>query len=109
MSLWVVLGVLFFAAPHEGSGYGSSSENDASVRQLGVAWNMADDRKMENIAGVKEPEGLDKYMQRYFVQFGTKLDELSSKVDKLSQQVAQMNERLAQKDTSRTSSQGRLV
>lgn len=55
------------------------SDKDESVKWLGVAWNIADDRKMENINGRYEPEGLDKYMKRYF-------DELSSKIDQLLEQ-----------------------
>lgn len=110
---WMILSAMlvvvsFARVPQGDAGYGSS-ENDASVRQLGMAWNMADDRKMENIAGVNEPEGLDKYMQRYFVQFSSKLDALSAKIDQLSQQVAKMSEQLAKKDASRESSQGKLL
>lgn len=85
-----------------------ASDKDASVRKLGVAWNIAQDRKMENISGVYEPEGLDKYMKRYFDQLSSKMDQLSAKVDKLSAQVTVLQE-LSTKKNSKASSQGRIV
>lgn len=73
-----------------------ASTKDVSVRKLGVAWNMAEDRKMENIGGMYEPEGLDKYMKRYF-------DQLSAKVDQLIEQ----SKRLEKKVDELTSKSGR--
>ena len=70
----------------------NASEKDVSVRKLGVSWNIASDRKMENIAGVYEPEGLDKYIKRYFDQLTEKVDELSMKVDQLSRKLDQSTE-----------------
>ena len=86
-----------------------ASEKDASVRKLGVAWNIAEDRKMENISGVYEPEGLDKYVKRYFDQLTAKVDELSSKIDKLSTQVAAMQASNAKNSVPKASSQSRIV
>ena len=63
---------------------------------------------MENISGVYEPEGLDKYMKRYFDQLSSKMDQLSAKVDKLSAQVTVLQE-LSTKKNSKASSQGRIV
>jgi hypothetical protein len=86
-----------------------ASEKDESVRKMGVAWNIAQDRKMENIAGVYEPEGMDKYVKRYFDQLSAKLDELSAKIDKLSTQVAAIGTLAAKKNISDASSRGRIV
>ena len=90
-----------------------SSEKDASVRKLGVAWNIAEDRKMENIAGIAEPEGLDKYMKRYFDQFSVKMSELSTKVDRLSAQVAQLDVKInalaVKKDAEKTTALAKMV
>ena len=85
------------------------SEKDVSVRKLGVAYNMADDRQMENIAGVYQPEGLDKYMKRYFDQLSSKIDSLSSKIDKLNEQVGQMSALLAKKDAAKSVPQGKII
>ncbi len=86
-----------------------ASDKDVSVRKLGVAWNIAEDRKMENTAGIYGPEGLDKYMKRYFDQLSLKLDQLSAKVDKLSTQIAAMKAPAAKKETANESSQARIV
>jgi len=86
-----------------------ASTNDVSVRKMGVAWNIADDRKLENTAGVYGPEGLDKYMKRYFDQLFAKTDQLSSKIDKLSAQIAALEKSIPKKETVKVSSQGSLV
>lgn len=52
---------------------------DQAVQKVGVAWNMAKDRKIENDGGLYQPEGLDKYMRRL-------VDELSARIDQLAQQ-----------------------
>ena len=85
-----------------------ASEKDASVRKLGVSWNIAQDRKMENNGGIYEPEGLDKYMKRYFDDLSAKVEKLSAKIDKLSAQVTVLQE-LSTKKNSKASSQGRIV
>jgi len=55
------------------------SSEDQGVQKVGVSWNMAKDRKIENDGGLYQPEGLDKYMRRL-------VDELDAKVDQLIQQ-----------------------
>lgn len=62
------------------------STKDVAVRKLGVSWNMAEDRKIENNGGIYEPEGLDKYMKRL-------VEGLSAKID----QVIAQNERIEKK------------
>lgn len=69
------------------------SNQDESVKKLGVAWNIADDRKIANYAGVYQPEGLDVYMKRYFDQFTAKIESLTQKISQLSEQ----NNRLEKK------------
>ena len=81
-----VLGAACVCASSRAMANMEASEKDVSVRKMGVAWNIAEDRKMENSGGVYQPEGLDKYMKRYF-------DELSAKVD----QLAEQNNRLEKK------------
>ena len=67
-----------------------ASGKDVSVRKLGVAWNIAEDRKMENISGIYEPEGLDKYMKRYFEQLSSKVDQLIEQSNRLEKKVDEL-------------------
>ena len=69
----------------------NGSQPNTSVKKYGVAWNVAEDRKIENINGVYQPEDLDKYMKRYFEQLFSKVNELSAKMDRLSDQVMQVD------------------
>ncbi|HNX69519.1 MAG TPA: hypothetical protein PLL75_06210 [Candidatus Omnitrophota bacterium] len=69
------------------------SSQDESVKKVGVAWNIAQDRKIENDGGLYQPEGLDKYVKRLTEQLSVKIDQLSSKLDRLSTQ----NDRLEKK------------
>ena len=66
-------------------------QKDSSVKRYGVAWNVAEDRKFENINGIYQPEDIDKYMKRYFEQLFAKVSELSMKMDSLSAQVVQLD------------------
>lgn len=73
-----------------------ASEKDVSVRKLGVAWNMAEDRKMENIGGMYQPEGLDKYIKRYFDQLSAKVDRLIEQSNRLEKKVDELISRRGQ-------------
>ena len=55
------------------------SNEDQAVKKVGISWNIAKDRKIENIGGLYQPEDLDKYMRRL-------VDELDAKIDQLIQQ-----------------------
>jgi hypothetical protein len=63
------------------------SSKDQAVQEVGVAWNMASDRKIENDGGLYQPEGLDKYMKRYFDQFSAKIDQLIERTDRLEKKI----------------------
>jgi len=81
--LWVGLWVF-------GTGLQAATEvssKDQSVQEVGVAWNMASDRKIENDGGIYQPEGLDKYMKRYFDQFSSKIDQLIERTDRLEKKI----------------------
>lgn len=60
---------------------------DGGVKSHGVIHNIAEDRKVERIGGIYEPEGLDKYMKRKFDAMSEKIDSLEAKVDQLTQEV----------------------
>lgn len=63
------------------------SDKDESVKKMGVAWNIAEDRKIANYAGIYQPEGLDIYMKRHFDLFTAKLDQLSMEINQLQKKV----------------------
>jgi hypothetical protein len=70
--------------------YGSASaqeETDKGVKKFGTVHNIADDRRIEKIGGLYEPEGLDKYMKRLF-------DGLQARIAGIETQVARMEKQL---------------
>ncbi|MEI7751504.1 MAG: hypothetical protein WCJ71_05355 [Candidatus Omnitrophota bacterium] len=79
VGLWVFAGSLQAAT--------NVSSKDQAVQEVGVAWNMASDRKIENDGGLYQPEGLDKYMKRYFDQFTAKIDQLIERTDRLEKKI----------------------
>lgn len=65
------------------------SREDQGVSKLGVTWNIAKDRRIENDGGLYQPEGLDKYMRRL-------IDELSARIDRLAEQNAVLEQKIDQ-------------
>ncbi len=88
--VFLVIGVVCVCVSSRLMAAMDASEKDASVRKLGVAWNIAEDRKMENIGGIYEPEGLDKYMRRYFEQLSAKVDLLIEQGSRLEKKVDEL-------------------
>lgn len=73
---------------------GGISSQDESVKKLGVAWNIAEDRKIGNYAGVYQPEGLDVYMKRYFDRFSVNIDLLTQKINHLNEQTDRLEKKV---------------
>ncbi len=86
---WVLI-MLWLGAPCL-FGATEVSSKDESVKSVGVAWNMASDRRIENDGGLYQPEGLDKYMKRYFDQFNAKIDQLIERTDRLEKKIDSMS------------------
>jgi len=86
----LVIGIICMGLSFQVMADMSASEKDSSVRKLGVAWNIADDRKMENSGGIYQPEGLDKYMKRYFEQFSAKIDQLVEQNNRLEKKIDEL-------------------
>ncbi len=84
------------------------SSKDQAVQEVGVAWNMASDRKIENDGGIYQPEGLDKYMKRYFDQFNAKIDQLIERSDRLEKKIDELSPAKARGGTL-VSSQDRKI
>lgn len=85
MFLFLLLGLGVFSISLEAATQVPSK--DEAVQEVGVAWNMASDRKIENDGGIYQPEGLDKYMKRYFDQFTAKIDQLIERTDRLEKKI----------------------
>lgn len=60
---------------------------DGGEKRFGVIHNIAEDRKVERVGGIYEPEGLDKYIKR-------RLDAVDSKLETLSSGLAEANMKL---------------
>ncbi len=55
------------------SGLPAFAAEDEGVKQYGVVFDIAKDRKVENAGGLYQPEGLDKYMKRLTDDLGLKI------------------------------------
>lgn len=64
-----------------------ADDDDTGVKSHGVIYNVAEDRRMEKIGGVYQPEDLDKYMKRHFDSLEQKLDNIASRLDTMAQQI----------------------
>jgi hypothetical protein len=72
----------------------SQSGLSEGVKKYGVVHNIAEDRIFENIGGLHEPEGLDKYMKRHFDSLQLKINELSGEIRALTMQVNDVKKKL---------------
>ena len=68
-------------------------EKESGVKRFGFVHNIAEDRQIERIGGIYQPEGLDKYMKRKFDAMTAKIDELEKKVDRLNDTVQRSSAR----------------
>lgn len=76
---WFLIVLLIFSAA--GPVYlAAADEKDAGVVRYGVTHNIAEDRVVQKIGGIYEPEGLDKYMKRKFDEIHTKIDAMQEKL-----------------------------
>lgn len=64
-----------------------AEEEGAGVKRHGVIHNIADDRKVERVGGIYEPESLDKYMRRKFDEVFSKLDRMEGQLTDLQTAV----------------------
>ncbi len=94
-------------APH--ASVADDARQEKGVKVNGVVFNIAKDRKIEKIGGVYNPEGIDKYVDRRFVEMTERLqkielqlDETNKKLDIISTQlvVAEKTPVIVTKDNS---------
>lgn len=84
-----------------------AQEADEGLKKYGVIHNIADDRKVERVGGIYEPEGIDKYMKRRFDELAAQINALDSRMANMEFQVArilQIAEAAVEEDGSAASS-----
>lgn len=87
---------LFTAGPV----WADADENkNSGVSRYGVTHNIAQDRKVEKVGGIYEPEGLDKYMKRKFDDLEAKINGLAEKIEGLTRSVKDIDTKAAQIQT----------
>jgi len=64
-----------------------SEAQEGGQKKYGVIHNIADDRLVERVGGIYEPEGIDKYMKRKF-------DEVSAQIAGLERKMADVEQKL---------------
>ncbi len=69
------------------------SDEDQSVKKLGMAWNIAEDRNIENDGGIYQPEGLDKYMKRLISNLSAQIDQLDKQNQRLEKKLDSLIEK----------------
>lgn len=62
-------------------------EESGGQKHNGVIYNIADDRQVEKVGGIYEPEGLDKYMKRRFDTMDAKLNDIQGQLEKMAEQM----------------------
>ncbi len=79
---WGVFAAVFFSLTT------ASQAEDGGQKKYGVIHNIAEDRQVERVGGIYEPEGIDKYMKRRF-------DDLAAQINRLDSRMAQMESQIA--------------
>lgn len=101
--VWAILplwaGTSLFAADSEG------------VKKYGVVHNIAEDRRVEKVGGLYEPEGLDIYMKRHLDTLEaqvraleSKLETVNKKIDEVSGLIRALGERLGEASSEKINS-----
>lgn len=62
---------------------GFVSAQSGGVKKHGVVYNIAEDRQVEKVGGIYEPEGLDKYMQRRFDALENRMSQIEDQIGKM--------------------------
>ena len=87
--------ILFFSIAIAAIIVHAQDENgsDVGVKSHGVEQNIAEDRQVERVGGIYQPEGLDKYIKRKFDALNEKIETLENKVDQLSGELKKVTEK----------------
>jgi hypothetical protein len=80
--LWAGSGLLW-AEGEEGSREG--------VKKYGLVHNIAEDRRVEKVGGLYEPEGLDLYMKRHMDVLEEQIKGLKNKLDTMDRKLDEVS------------------
>ena len=72
----------------------ASLKAEEGQRKYGVIHNIAEDRMVERVGGVYEPEGIDKYMKRRFDDMKDQINRMDSRLENMEGQLAEALDRL---------------
>ncbi|MCM8774743.1 MAG: hypothetical protein NC930_00065 [Candidatus Omnitrophica bacterium] len=70
------------------------AQEDTGVKKHGVVYNIAEDRELEKIGGIYEPEGLDKYVKRKFDMVLQKMDDLDARMTNVEKELGILQSKL---------------
>ncbi len=65
----------------------SAWAEEAGQKKYGVVQNIAEDRVVERVGGIYEPEGIDKYMKRRFDMLADQLNKMDSRLANIESQI----------------------
>jgi len=100
----VFLAVFCLAAMSSGGAH--AEDESGGQKHYGVIHNIAEDRQVERVGGIYEPEGIDKYMKRRFDAIDERLTALESRFGEV---LAQLEEIKAMVGDSKKSGQSGSV
>ena len=86
LCLGFILGIVLFSS--------TAHAEDAGQKKYGVVQNIAEDRAVERVGGIYEPEGIDKYMKRRFDMLADQMNKMDSRLTHVEDQVAEVLARL---------------
>lgn len=88
-----------------------SGSDGEGVKKHGVVHNIAEDRRVEKVGGLYEPEGLDIYMKRHLDTLESqvralegKLETVNKKIDEVSGLIRALGERLGEASSKKIDS-----
>jgi hypothetical protein len=102
LAVWMGLGMVMVAVYFAAYARAQSGES-----RYGVIHNIAEDREVERVGGIYEPEGLDKYMKRKFDELHGRLDEMGERLKVIEKNQGTILERLSQREEQTTQQSGR--
>lgn len=71
---------------------GAEEDQETGVKKYGVVHDIAEDRKINRVGGIYEPEGLDRYLKRKFDTLFQKLDAVESRLRKVEENLSGLQE-----------------
>jgi len=87
----------------------AAEDGETGVKKYGVVHDIAEDRQINRVGGIYEPEGLDRYLKRKFDALFEKIGGMESRLQKMEtgiSEVQQSLERLADEKGKKSGSGG---